>query len=185
MPHSAAPTLEGLLDCRCDVPGCNQPLDAHLADLYTALKAGRLDRCLFHDALDLPFGLFKKIVRSKDVWCYAGWSKETGTPLALALLDRFQGRTPYLHFTFFRGERFERRIEIGRAFMGFIFTHGSNLACLLALTPVKFRHSWRYGLDLGFERLGVIPGACTLADRRNGTLACADGMLLKLDNPNL
>ena len=81
MPHSAAPTLEGLLDCRCDVPGCNQLLDAHLADLYTALKAGRLDRCLFHDALDLPFGLFKKIVRSKDVWCYAGWSKETGTPL--------------------------------------------------------------------------------------------------------
>ena len=67
--------------------------------------------------------------------------------------------------------------------MDFIFKDGSNLACLLALTPVKFRHSWRYGLDLGFERLGVIPGACTLTNR-DGTSKCVDGMLLKLDNPN-
>ena len=175
--------LEDLLDCKCDVPTCNLLPAAHLADLYTALKIERLDRFLFHDTADLSFDRFRKIVRSRDIWCYAGWSRETGTPLALALLDGFRGRTAYLHFTFFRGEGFERRIEIGRAFMDFIFKDGSNLACLLALTPVKFRHSWRYGLDLGFERLGVIPGACTLTNR-DGTSKCVDGMLLKLDNPN-
>lgn len=56
---------------------------------------------------------------------YAGFSHTTGEPLALALLDRFLGRTAYLHFTFFKGEGFARHLEIGRAFMGLIFENGT------------------------------------------------------------
>lgn len=53
----------------------------------------------------------------------------------------------------------------------------------MALTPAAFRHSWKFGLDLGFTRLGTIPGACGVLDRKTGTIRYRDGMLMKLDNP--
>ena len=123
--------------------------DAHLAFLWHRIREQGLDRFLFYDGGVNSLARFRDIVTAESVWAYAGFSHTTGEPLALALLDRFLGRTAYLHFTFFKGEGFARHLEIGRAFMGLIFENGT-LSCLMALTPAAFRHSWKFGLDLGF-----------------------------------
>ena len=158
------------------------PTDAHLAFLWHRIREQGLDRFLFYDGGVNSLARFRDIVTAESVWAYAGFSHTTGEPLALALLDRFLGRTAYLHFTFFKGEGFARHLEIGRAFMGLIFENGT-LSCLMALTPAAFRHSWKFGLDLGFTRLGTIPGACGVLDRKTGELRYRDGVLMKLDNP--
>ena len=101
-------------------------------------------------------------------------------PLIIALAYGFLIEVTQI--TFFKGEGFARHLEIGRAFMGLIFETGT-LSCLMALTPAAIRHSWKFGLDLGFTRLGTIPGACGVLDRKKGTIRYRDGMLMKLDNP--
>lgn len=181
---SETPRISALCRAYHNVPSHPPTLtDAHLAFLWHRMKEQGLDRYLFHDGrVDSP-ARFRDTVSAGSVWAYAGFSHATGEPLALALLDRFLGRTAYLHFTFFKGEGVSRRLDIGRAFMDLLFANGT-LSCLLALTPVRFRHSWNYGLELGFTRLGVIPGACGVLDRKTGDVRYRDGMLLKLDNPH-
>lgn len=182
--NNETPTISALCRAFHNVPSCPPTLtDAHLAFLWHRMKEQGLDRYLFHDGRVGSLARFRDIAASDAIWAYAGFSHTTGEPLALALLDRFLGRTACLHFTFFKGEGFARHLEIGRAFMDLVFGNGT-LSCLMALTPVAFRHSWQFGLDLGFTRLGTIPGACGVLDRKTGTIRYRDGMLMKLDNPN-
>lgn len=182
--NSETPRISALCRAFHNVPSHPPTLtDAHLVFLWHRIREQGLDRFLFHDGGVDSLARFREVVTAESVWAYAGFSHATGEPLALALLDRFLGRTAYLHFTFFKGEGFARRLEIGRAFTDLLFENGT-LSCLMALTPVVFRHSWRYGLDLGFTRLGVVPGACGVLDGKTGELRYRDGMLMKLDNPN-
>ena len=178
----SAPTPEDWPDFRECTPACNTLLDGHLADLYVAMRTGGLDHFLFHASPCPDFETFRKCVRSPDVWFYGAWSRETGSPLGMALLERFEGKTARLHFTLFRGEGFRKGIRTGKAFLTTLFRE-TDLSCLLALTPVRFRHAWQYGLALGFERLGSIPDACTLFDRQSGRSRTAAGMLLILNRP--
>lgn len=181
--NSETPRISALCRAFHNVPSHPPTLtDAHLVFLWHRIREQGLDRFLFHDGTVASLARFREVVTAESVWAYAGFSHATGEPLALALLDRFLGRTAYLHFTFFKGEGFARRLEIGRAFTDLLFENGT-LSCLMALTPVVFRHSWKFGLDLGFTRLGTIPGACGVLDRKTGELRYRDGVLMKLDNP--
>lgn len=180
-PSSAAARLTALLDCRCAVPGLDTLTPYRINLLYLRLMQQGLDRYLFFGAgVSLPS--FRDMLRSPQVWAYAGFGRNSGEPLALALLDSFEGRTARLHFTFFKGEGMARSPEIGRAFFDFLFAH-SGLSCLLCLTPRRYRHSWRYGQALGCVLLGTIPGACALPDRRTGVTRYEDGMLLLYQPP--
>ena len=168
-----------------DAPGIPNTLtDAHLVFLYHRILEEGLDKFVFHDGVINSFQKFKDLMRHPSVWSYAGFSLKDGEPLAMALIEGFIGKVAHLHFCFFKGEGFNNHITIGKEFIKFIFAN-SGLSCLMALTPLLFRHSWKFGLDVGFKELSIIPGACGILNHHTGEMKYRDGVLLQLNNPNI
>ena len=165
--------------CKCCVPpGLNtfDPNDMHI--LYDAMVAQGLGRFLFYDGSVRSAARFAETALSGAVWTYAGFSRESGEPLALALVEPFSGRAAFMHFAFFRGMGHERRHVIGRAILRLLFQDSDNgLSCVCGLTPKIFRHAWRFALELGFVKLGELPGACPVCDAKTGAIRHVPGVL--------
>lgn len=166
------------MDCKCRVPGVNTFAPGDVERLYRAASAQGLGRFVFHDGSVDSAERFAEVALSERVWTYAGFRRPGGEPLALALLEPFSGRSAFMHFTFFRGMGFQQRHVIARAFLRLLFRDRENgLSCVCGLTPATFRHAWRFALELGFKKLGEIPGACPVFDGKTGATRHVPGIL--------
>jgi hypothetical protein len=167
----AARKLTALLACKSDTPVEHSFTEYELALIWLRLRQQGLDNWLFPAGDICSYEKFKECALNPSVWCYAGFSHETGEPCALALLDGFQGKTARLHYTFFRNEEALRDKEkYARAFFDLLFEN-KTLDALLLGTPKPFRHSNSFARYLGAVCLGDIPSLVGVKNWKTGELS--------------
>lgn len=178
----AAQRLTSLLDCRADIPAERSLTDYDIALLWLRIRQQGIDKYLFCTGAIDSLDKFKTFVRNEFLWVYAGFSRETGEPCALGILDDFQGATCKLHYTFFRNnEAIKNKEKYAKAFVDFLFAN-HTIDCLVLLTPDSFHHSNRLALALGGERLGSLPSIIPVKD--GDELVYGESNLYKLVSPH-
>jgi len=166
--RSAVLKLTSLLDCKCHIPPEQSLTDYDMALLWLRMKQQGMDKYLFCSGDVNTFEEFKAIITNETVWCYAGFSKENGEPVALAFLDCFLGRTARLHYTFFRNpESIENKEKYAEAFFDLLFSN-ITLDCLILTTPTMFRHSNIFARDVGCQFVGAVPSVIPVKNFKTG-----------------
>lgn len=167
----AIPRLTALLDCRCDVPVEHSLSDYDIALLWLRMKQQGLDKYIFCSGDIDSYSTFRDFVRNPTIWCYAGFSKHDGEPVALGILDRIIGRSAYLHYTFFRTpESIENKEKYAEVFFDLLFEN-RTLDALILLTPSIFRHSNAFALSMGAEYLCQLPSVIPVRDFKTYSMA--------------
>lgn len=100
----------------------------------------------------------------------AGLALVDGVPAGLSWVLR-QGDSGLIHMTYWKDGDSAR--EIGRLFLDQLAERGYR--SLLAVLPVPFRHIRRYVADIGFRRIGILPGGAPLAAARSSAFTSSDG----------
>lgn len=167
------------MDCKCRVPpDIDTFAPGDLETLYQTAHDQGIARFLFYDGSVDSAQCFADMVRAGNLWTYAGFCRASKEPLALSIVEPFSGRSAFMHFAFFKGMGIAQRHGIGRAFLRLLFQdREKGLSCVCGLTPAPFRHAWGFALELGFKKLGRIPGACPVPDRKTGSIRHVPGIL--------
>ena len=166
--ESAVLKLTSLLDCRCDVPPEHSLTEYDMALLWLRMKQQGMDKYIFCSGEIDSFEKFKNLVKEEQCWVYAGFSKETGEPVALGMLDTFIGRTARLHYTFFRNpESMQNKEAYAKAFFELLFAN-RTLDCLILTTPSIFRHSNSLARAFGADFLGAVPSLVLVKNFKTG-----------------
>ena len=84
------------------------------------------------------------------------------TPLVFARVNNLTGLSGLMHFCYFEAGM-PHAADL--AFDFFDFLRDGGMKSLLGLTPKPYRHAINFAVSVGFERIGVLPGACYLAAR--------------------
>jgi hypothetical protein len=108
-----------------------------MALLWLRIKQQGMDKYIFCSGEIDSFEKFKSLVKEEQCWVYAGFSKTTGEPVALGMLDTFIGRTARLHYTFFRNpESLQNKEAYAKAFFELLFAN-RTLDCLYSQLQVS------------------------------------------------
>ena len=179
----ASRRLQELLVIRNSIPGLMTFTEYDLSLLWLRMVQQGMDRWIFCDGAVQTYEDFRKLMLSPGLWSYAGYSRITGEPCALALFDEMMGRVIRLHYTFFRNEEALRNKEkYAKAFFQFMFEN-KTVDCILMLTPRRFRHSNNLARAVGAELVGYIPSAVPVMNRETGELTYGEDALYKLVSP--
>ena len=156
-----------------------------MALLWLRLRQQGLEKYLFCSGMVDTDEKFKEVLLHPEGWTYAGFSWETGEPVALAIFDSMQGKTVRLHYTFFRNEESKAHMkEYAEAFFDLIFEN-RTVDCILMLTPRQFRHSNAFAKSIGAVHLGSIPSIVPVKNFKTGVVTFGPTELYRLDSPHL
>lgn len=166
--ESAVLKLTNLLDCRCNVPPEQSLTEYDMALLWLRIKQQGMDKYMFCSGEVDTYEKFKAIVNEEKCWVYAGFSKETGEPVGLAILDTFIGKTARFHYTFFRNpESVQHKEEYAKALFDLLFAN-RTVDCLIFTTPCSFRHSNALARSIGATFVGSIPSLILVKNFKTG-----------------
>jgi hypothetical protein len=81
-----------------------------------------------------------------------------------------------IHFCLLNPLTFDERVELGKQSLKFVADTGA-IDSLYGLTPKPYRNVWPFMEELGFKRVGELPGACYIAKHDkyvNGVISTMD-----------
>lgn len=129
--------------------------------LWDSLEAEGKIPFLFYDGETRDRQDYIEFMSSPDVYSYAVYDKTGHIPLATYFVNDFIGRVGKMHFCFLDAG-IEHKYAIGVEACNFLLRAG-GISALIGITPKPFRHAWQYALQVGFQKIGILPAACHLA----------------------
>lgn len=137
-----------------------------MACLWNSLEEEGKIPFLFYDGETRDQQDYFEFMSSPDVYSYVVYDKTGEIPLATYFVNDFIGRAGKMHFCFLNAG-IEHRYAIGIETCNFLLRAG-GISALVGITPKPFRHAWQFALNVGFQKMGILPAACRLARLSGG-----------------
>ena len=116
---------------------------------------------LFYDGQTRDRQDYIEFMSSPDVYSYVVYDPhDHENPLATYFVNGFTGRAAELHYCFLNAG-LPHKQAIGIETTNFLLRSG-GLSALIGITPKPFRHAWKFALEVGFRKVGILPSACYL-----------------------
>jgi hypothetical protein len=144
--------------------------DAHLAELFELTRRDEKLETVFYDGSVKNLQDFIRFAENPDRRFYAGYIGRPGAlaPAGFVWLDRFAGRSAYVHFNIFPNVPRRDLIALARAVLwAALFAQDPTgrryLKTLRAAVPQTNRMAIKFMEKIGFVILGPVPDAAYLA----------------------
>lgn len=135
----------------------------HLMVMAALLVLEDTGQYLFYDGTIRDKEDYLGLLVNPHTMAFGLFSPDGNNPLGLCWLNNFLGHASLMHFIIF-GEGLPHKRQIAQSMLGhLLFGQGSQISGLIGITPKPFRHAWKFALESGFERIGILPRACWVA----------------------
>ena len=155
----------------------------HLTILWNLMESEDKVRWLFYDGKVRDVQDYIDFMTDPAVHAYALYERDWETPLATYFVNNFIGKAAMLHFCYFDAG-LSRREALAIDTCNFLLKgHNGGISALIGITPLPFRHAWKFALSVGFERKAILPKACHVPYIQRGAVPLYTDAIVTLCTP--